>query len=82
MNYWKFLYKVFGGKYTEIIDPPILDEVVAKTNECKLTVCLALYGDMYWKNKDCTHVFCKCDHCIKNPTCLKCRLFMNTGAYL
>ncbi len=20
MNYWKFLYKVFGGKYTEIID--------------------------------------------------------------
>ncbi len=50
--------------------------------DCKLTVCLALYGDMYWKNKDCTHVFCKCEHCIKSPTCLKCRLFIQTGRYL
>ena len=84
MNYWKFLYKVFGGKYTDIVDPPILDEVVAKTNDCKLKTCLKDYGggDNKFRCEIQGHIYCYCDHCAEHPTCLRCRLFMQTGQYL
>lgn len=53
--------------------------------ECKLKTCLVTYGGGDNKHQ-CeilgSHVYCYCDHCVKHPTCLRCRLYINTGHYL
>lgn len=53
--------------------------------ECKLTICLEKYGGGDNK-KECEkighHVYCFCKRCIRHPTCLRCRLYIETGAYL
>lgn len=51
---------------------------------CELKTCLEKYGggDNKEKCEFLYHVFCHCPHCIKHPTCLRCRLFMENGHYL
>ena len=51
---------------------------------CKLPTCLQVYGGGDNKERCVVrgHEFCNCDWCIEHPTCLRCRLFVETGRYL
>ena len=72
------------NKYTERAERYYQVMIEEQEVECKLTTCLQRYGGGDNK-RECFskgHVFCDCKHCIKNPTCLRCRLFMNNGDYL
>lgn len=52
--------------------------------DCELKTCLKKYGggDNKKKCEFLGHIFCYCSHCIKWPTCLRCRLFIRYGRYL
>ncbi len=53
--------------------------------DCKLKTALEEFGGGNNRldcERDAKHIFCNCDHCIKHPTCRRCRLFFETGNYL
>lgn len=78
------MYKVFGIR--KPCPPELLefDEIIEKVNDCKLKTCLKDYGggDNKFRCEIQGHTYCYCDHCAEHPTCLRCRLFMETGQYL
>ena len=78
------MYKVFGIRKPCPPELTIFDEVIAKVNDCKLKTCLLEYGggDNKIQCEFKGHIYCYCDHCAEHPTCLRCRLFMQTGQYL
>jgi len=84
MNFWMFMYKVLGIRKPCPKELQVFDEIIEKVNDCKLSTCLKDYGG--GDNKfDCLlkgHTFCYCDYCAKHPTCLRCRLYIQTGHYL
>ncbi len=57
---------------------------IKKRNECLLSTALKQYGggDNKKKCELLGHIFCYCSHCIRHPTCRRCRLYMENGHYL
>lgn len=78
-NWWS--YKGYSHYYCGLIRDEREEE---EKNECKLKTCLEKYGggDNKYECYLNGHIYCYCDHCAKHPTCLRCRLFTETGRYL